>query len=500
MKYTNFLYQLLFVSLVLSSCSDFLDETQDNRTIVDKPSKVAQLLTNAYTNAQYAEFAESMSDNADDRGPSAFIDREINEKAYKWEDFETSTASESTSNFWNASYLAIAHANQALTSIEELGVEGSEYSSLRGEALLARAYAHFMLVNFFSMRYDPTTADVELGVPYVLEPEKNALKSYRRSTVAEVYRLVEKDLEEGLKLVGGEYEKPKFHFTLVAARAFATRFYLYKGDWEKVIAHANAILGDNASGLVRDFVSLAVRTRTYAQQADAYSSSGEKANLLVSWTTSVYGRLFAGNRYAMSSKIRDSLFNSVRTNPFMKSWGYRVFGGTDLILNNPKYDEYFRVTNVSAGTGIPHASLVHFTTDEVLLNRAEAYAMVEQFDMSLSDLQDFLSKKTLRFSPAVDVLTMTKMEETFPKKEGEYSPFYALTDEQAVVIKGIAEFRRREFYHEGLRWLDIKRFDIVVIHNLVQEGMKIVLKKGDLRRAIQIPESAKQFGMQVNRR
>ena len=495
MKYANFLYQLLFVSLVLSSCGDFLDEAQDNRTAIDRPSKVAQLLTNAYTNAQYAEFAESMSDNADDRGPGAHIDREINAKAYRWEDFE-STASESTSSFWVESYLAIAHANQALASIEELG-GGPEYSSSRGEALLARAYAHFMLVNFFSMRYDPTTADVELGVPYVLDPEKNALKSYKRSTVAEVYRLVEKDLEEGLKLVGSEYEEPRFHFTLAAAGAFATRFYLYKGDWEKVIDNANAILGTNASGQVRDYVSRSVRTLTYSQQADAYSSSGAVANLLVSWTSSVYGRTFWGNRYAMSTNIRDSLFDG--THPFMKSWGYRVFG-TDLALNKPKYDEYFRVTNVSAGTGIPHASLVHFTTDEVLLNRAEAYAMMGEFDMSLSDLQGFLSKKTLGFSPATDVLTMEKMEETFPNKEGEYSPFYALNVKQAVVIKGIAEFRRREFYHEGLRWLDIKRFDIVVTHNLVQEGIEIVLWKGDLRRAIQIPESARQFKITENKR
>lgn len=497
MKYT-IVYQLLFISLILTSCNNFLDEVQDNRTSIDRKQKVAQLLTNAYVNAQYAEFAESMSDNVEDKGPGADGDREINEKAYKWEDFETSLSSESTSSFWNGSYEAIAYANQALVAIEELG-GGSDFSHLKGEALVARAYAHFMLVNFFSMRYDPATADVELGVPYVLEPEVNALKAYKRATVAEVYRLVEKDLEEGLKLVSSEYEEPKFHFTPNAARAFATRFYLYKGDWEKVIVNANTILSDPASQ-IRDWTSATIRSLSFSEISNRYSSSAEKANLLIGWTQSVYARNVAANRYGLTVQKVDSLFSN-RGNPFRKSWGYRLFGfSTDFFRNIPKYDEYFRVTNVSANIGFPFVPLVHFTMDEVLLNRAEAYAMMDQFDASLGDLQAFLSQKTQRFDPATDRLTMERMTTTFLMVSDEYDPFYGLSQPQAVLVKGIAEFRRREFYHEGMRWLDIKRFDIVVEHNLYGENTPIVLGKGDLRRAIQIPETAKKFGMEPNRR
>jgi len=170
-----------------------------------------------------------------------------------------------------------------------------------------------------------------------------------------------------------------------------------------------------------------------------------------------------------------------------------------LAYNIPKYTEYFRITNVTAGTGDPYAGLVHFTNDEVLLNRAEAYAMLGQFDKASADLTEYLSQKISAFDPATDVVTPDLMKTTFPMVPDEYTPSYGLTEDQAAFVKGIAEFRRREFYHEGLRWLDIKRFNLVVTHKIVGEP-DIVLGKDDPRRAIQIPESAKAFGIEVNRR
>ncbi|XLL74012.1 RagB/SusD family nutrient uptake outer membrane protein, partial [Myroides odoratimimus] len=38
---------------------------------------------------------------------------------------------------------------------------------MRAEALLARAYNHFMLVNLWAKHYNPATAESDLGIPYV---------------------------------------------------------------------------------------------------------------------------------------------------------------------------------------------------------------------------------------------------------------------------------------------------------------------------------------------
>lgn len=488
---------IVILILFLSACENFLDEVQDNRTLIDSDEKIGQLITSAYTDAQYAEFAESMSDNADDKGLRALEDRDVNRKAYFWEDFTESTLLETTSNYWQESYQAIAHANQGLEVIEEMG-KGVELSQLKGEALVARAYAHFMLANFFSMRYDPNTAETELGVPYVSESEKNAVVLYERSSLKENYDRIEADLEEGLPLVGNEYEKPKFHFTTKSANAFATRFYLYKAEWQKVIEHANQVLQEDPASLLKDFKSVAARALTYNESRLNYSSSAEESNLLITWSSSVYGRFYAATRYGLTTTMERALFDT-DSNPFGKSWAYRVFGGIDEVRNFPKYREYFRRTNVAAGTGQPFASLVHFTTEEVLLNRAEAYTMLGEFDNALNDLTVFLAARTLNYAPTNDILTAQIMMNTYPDAMEEYSPFYTLTEQQAAFVKGIAELRQREFYHEGLRWLDVKRFNIVVEHRIVN-GEPIVLPKDDPRRAIQVPESAKAFGIVPNKR
>ena len=110
----------------------------------------------------------------------------------------------------------------------------NDYSAQKGEALVARAYAHFMLVNFFSKFYDPATASTDPGIPYVTEPEKVFIKQYDRKTVQYVYDMIEKDLLEGLPLYRiRNYNVPRYHFNRAAANAFATRFYLYKKDIPK---------------------------------------------------------------------------------------------------------------------------------------------------------------------------------------------------------------------------------------------------------------------------
>jgi hypothetical protein len=483
---------------MLAACNEFLDEPQDKRTIIDTKEKVSQLLVNAYPDAQFAAFAEVMSDNADDKG-NVGEQTQVNTGAYAWEDYESVTDVDSPTRFWEQSYQAIAHANHALAALAVMDGDAAELGPLRGEALLTRAYAHFMVLNVFSLRYNPATADTELGIPYVTAPEENAVVDYERETIAETYRLIEADLIEGLVLVSNDYKEPKFHFTQKAAHAFAARFYLYKGEWTKVVDHANVVLGSGAPALlIRDFVSTAYTTLTYAQRNAQYSAANERTNLLITWPYTYQGRNFASYRYGLAVAKTDELFTDRRTNPFRKAWAYPIFG-IDNYNNIPKYVEYFRITNVTAGTGTPYAGQVHFTNDEALLNRAEAYAMLEQFERAAADLTAFLSLKTEAFDAATDVITTDLMKTTYPVVAGEYTPFYTLNEDQAAFVKGIAEFRRREFYHEGFRWFDVKRFNLVVTHLRVGET-PITLAKDDARRAIQIPESAKSFGIPANQR
>ena len=190
----------LIVLAIVAGCNDYLGETPDNRVEIDTPAKAAQLLTNAYTSAAYT-FTEWMSDNV--TYTIGTFKRPEYDQQYEWAEEVTSVDQDTPANFWNYTYNAIAHANEVLAIIDQLEGEKSEKDAVKGEAYLARAYGHFMLVNLFAKHYNPQTASQDLGIPYVLEPETEFIKQYTRNTVEEVYDYIEDDIEEGLDLVHG---------------------------------------------------------------------------------------------------------------------------------------------------------------------------------------------------------------------------------------------------------------------------------------------------------
>ncbi|RYZ47233.1 MAG: hypothetical protein EOP49_21960 [Sphingobacteriales bacterium] len=145
-----------------------------------------------------------MSDNAEDKLGAGvgvdFVDR-INAQSYRYQVVEESPdAEDGPDYYWNACYHAIAAANQALELIST-APDSTVLTAHKGEALLARAYAHFMLVTLYAKVYDPATAASDPGVPYVTATEKQVFNQYSRSTVAYVYEMIEKDLTQGYPLI-----------------------------------------------------------------------------------------------------------------------------------------------------------------------------------------------------------------------------------------------------------------------------------------------------------
>lgn len=496
---TKKLLILLFsASISFLGCDNYLSELPDNRTTIDSPEKISSLLTGAYPDGNYMFMASLMSDNTREKFFSG--GDQLDQQIYNWEETNLEDR-DSPVFYWNSCYKAIAQANQALASINELQGQFS-LQTQKGEALLARAYAHFMLVSLWAKPYNPQTANTDLGIPYVFKPETTLITNYKRNTVQEVYDFIEQDIIEGLKLVGNDYDEPKFHFTKDAGNAFATRFYLYKGNWDKVIEHANKIL-TNPVLEIRD--DLSYRGLTFSEIGRTYPNKTENTNLLLVSTSSLWARKYAESRFGMNQEIQNELF--VFGNPHEKPWAYRVFG-TDLFFNLPKFEEFFRITNQSAGTGLPFVGIVLFDKDEVLLNRAEAYAMKEDFNNSLADLSDFLQLKTFNFNPSTDILTIDDLinnyiayliRENFTDvQREEFTPYYSLTDGQIIFLKNITEFRRREYYHEGLRWFDVKRLQIEI--NRTYNGAPVILEKNDLRKQLQIPRIAQNFGLVPNPR
>lgn len=483
MKQIEILIFFVFV-LAFSSCKKFLDVNPDNRAEIDNVEKLAKLVGTAYPQYGYLAMAEMYSDNVGDKGPQAPGTHTNNPypQLYKWEDVKEE-GNNTPTQYWNGVYEGIAAANQALDAATN-DIFGKAADPYKGEALIARAYGHFMLVTFFAKAYEPGGSNSSPGIPYVLAPETVPVVKYSRGTVASVYEQIEKDLEEGISLLaGGHWDVPKYHFTPAAAHAFAARFYLFKGEWQKVIDHANKIFpGGDFKGNLRDFNGEALNIAVSEEYRRWWNNGDQKFNIMLHETYSVYQRSssFGTSRFGFTRTIyNQSNGNTAAGKNF--NWRAWTTGGTDnLILY--KYFEYFHYTNVTAGIGYPYIMMPLFTADEALMNRAEAYAQLGQLDNAIKDCNLFATTRILDYNPTTHAVTVAKSK-----------TFFNVTDDKEAIIKTVLDFKKRAFLTEGLRWFDILRHKITVKHNFLDaDGEETFIELGpeDNRRMFQIPEQA----------
>lgn len=466
-------------------CNKYLEQEPDNRAKLNTPEKVAQLLTSAYPQANYMSFAESISDNVADKATG--IIELTNRDPYFFEDTKENQQ-DSPEFYWDACYKAVATANIALQACNE-APDPQNYSAQKGEALLARAYAHFMLVNFFAKFYDPATATSDPGIPYVTEVENVVFKNYERKTVAYVYEMIEKDLLEGLPLIRDEaYSVPRYHFNRAAANAFAARFYLFKKDYNKVIQYANAAIpSSNVVSVLRPW-NTTYRTMTYNELYAVYAKATEPANLLLIETGSLWGRNYYRVRYGLDATKRDEILGENVTGG---RWAFEFqtyTAGTNNYLL-PKVNEYFVRASVNAEIGLPYVMVPAFTTEEVLFNRAEAYTYMNNTDAALADLNTYASTRIVNYSPASHNISAATI-----------SGFYGTSNLRTGLLLTILDFKRAEYVQEGMRWFDVLRYKIPVTHNTVIPAGTMTLGADDPRRVFQIPESATLSGVTQNPR
>lgn len=469
--------------IILAGCNKYLDQSPDSTwTELDTPQKVSQLLGTAYPQANYIVFCEAMSDNVDDKG-AGVLDR-TNQDPYHFEDV-AATQQDSPEYYWQACYAAIAAANNALKACEA-AVDTAAYSAQKGEALLARAYAHFMLVSFFSKFYDEATAATDPGIPYVTEPEKVVMKQYERKTVAYVYEMIEKDLLAGLPLINDQvYDVPRYHFNRSAAYAFATRFYLFRKDYQKVLDYANLVFPNNDIASNMRPWNTTYSTLTPAGLWDIYAKATEKANLLLVETQSVYGRYVASYRYGLTYDIEQRILGrNVTEGRFVYPLYY--LGTRDYFV--PKLTEYFVKASVNATIGDPYVMMPLFTTEEVLFNRAEANAHLGNNTQVLADLNLFASKRIVNYNAAAHRITTTSIRN-----------YYGISNVKDGLIRTILDFKRAEYVQEGHRWFDLQRYKATVVH-YTQKGEELRLEADDKRRVLQIPASAMTSGIALNPR
>lgn len=522
MKKKN-IWILSFILLLFTGCEKFLDTTPDNRTEINSEEKVGQLLASAYPKASNAAMLNSRVDYVSDKGPG-FTENDSNSDPFFWRDVRDQLQ-DTPEYFWGKCYFSIGEANHALEAMEELQ-KTELIDAYVGEAHMIRAFSHFLLVTLYSKFYEPGGANSSPGVPYVTEPERNVFQEYSRGTVQEVWDKIEEDINIGYPLLGSDavYNVPRYHFTRKAAAAFITRYYLYRGDWDKVIEYANTFFPTPSSFTSNGNVSLTDATTSYASQnfhpwlteyanypssgdiKKAYTIGTNPANLLLTEMASRMSRYANTWRYGCKKSDTDATVTS-SNNAVGGQWAFRSFYSGDNYYI-PKYQELFVRSSLNASTGVIHTIFPYFRNEEVLLNRAEAYAMNEQYDQAIADLNVYARQRIKSYNETNHVLNVNKIVNFYTSAINNESHFMNMynakgssswPNEKKAIILFILDARRNEFMWEGLRYWDMIRYKIPVTHRRYN-GEENTLYPDDDRWVLQIPASAKLSGIEQNPR
>jgi hypothetical protein len=217
-----------------------------------------------------------------------------------------------------------------------------------------------------------------------------------------------------------------------------------------------------------------------------YTRATQKSNLLLAEAQSLWSRNVITNRYGCDPALGD-MINGL-DNPSATRMDYKVYYQKPEDYFIPKFYELFIRVDQNANIGTPWNMIPLLTAEEVLFNRAEANTQLGNFNEALADINDFLSQRNNRYNPAQN-LTIDKVRD-----------YYRTVDTRAAILETILHYKRIEFLLEGLRWFDILRHKIPVVHTSFDGKTKMVLGANDPRRLVQIPQEAQLSGLELNPR
>lgn len=523
-KYIIKIASLGLLALSFVSCNKFLSQSPDDRTQINDVEAAKELGVSAYIEYHYAPLFELRSDNVGDLSSRFNPFNNFDANMYLYDETVLSTYQDSPQGYWRSCYNAIAVANQALYDLDRIGATGEKADATRGEMLMARAYAMYMLAQTFTIPYNPATAKTDLGLPYPTVPENKLIQEYERGTLQELYDKIVKDFEEGFKMVRDDYDVIKYHFNRQASAAFGTRLYRTIQNWDRVIELGNQAMGNDLNLYVRTINDKNSQYMGTTQEMEQiWGMETEPANFLLGVLISGWARNYQSWwRYGSTwpNEGRPGIARSVFWGPnFLNTpepgktnnikAAYPFYGSASQGNGYaPKITEHFRVTNKSANTGFAYTQAILLSGDEVLFNMAEAYAMKNDFAKVEELLQLFVAHYFSNYKESDPVFKVTnqKIVDFYKDKVGKmlpdpvygieinsFNPTFETTPDQEMYLRACLDMKRIATIHDGMRWMDNRQFRMDIVHNVLSKGNSvqefIVLRGTDPRYAYQLPSN-----------
>lgn len=417
------LLYILPVILILgfAACENYVDITPTGKKTVDSTDTYYELI--ALPNRAYhpAAFA-LLSDNVWSKESNIIGNEFISWDGINMTFNEAANRKElSDNNLYENCYTYILRSNIVISLVDASLGDKDVKELAKAEAKIMRAWDHFILINTFAKAYNPETAATDGGVAIIDKYDLEATPT--KSTVAQVYDFIIKDIEEALPYL---QEEPVnvYHPSKAFGYALAARVYLFHRDWKKAKEAAEESLKLNNTLI--DYIDLGAKggptkVTTYAKGGNPevlnYAYMGGPTEVLA----------FC---YGMLSPEMVQLFgqNDERLNPFFKTSDNSIYyfdEGSGAALWNTSIT-YSKFQPMSVG----------MRTAEVYLILAEAKARLKDIPGAVQTLNQLREKRIKR------------AEAVLPEPATERAMVQAVIDE-----------RRKELISGFSRFWDLKRYN-----------------------------------------
>lgn len=328
---------------------------------------------------------------------------------------------------WNGEYKKIFTANLVLDYADKVTGNAQTINRVKADAYLIRAYAYWELANYYCMPYSAANAG-EQGLP--LKKTNSYDESLKRATLQETYDFILSDLMEAKKLAPVEVTASmRWRASQKAIDAFLSRYYLFIGNYDLALQHANSALESSVVTLVDYNTIGAGNTENYANPAVTIKYSAlntMSAAVFLLWNEAYFTRYAQNlNQWNIPSDNLLALYdttNDLRYSLFMMPNSNRRFA-----IVTP---EAFRYTVFFDGRYLPEGPGIA----EILLNKAEAQARK-------GDVANAMA--------TVNILRAKRMKTRLDLSAAN----------QADALAKVLQERRRELPF-SFRWFDIRRFAV----------------------------------------
>lgn len=443
-------YILIFLTILFLGCNDFLEPKSQDQVIPKHVEQLKEMLLGEIIQEKedFLQYLPPMTDDFDDKFGDRYEYRNDLWGYYTWQQEPENSRDNVTKDdkAWGKLYHTIFVCNIIIHDTPDLEGTEDEKNQLLAETYFIRAQSYFCLVNLYGEPYENAEqAKTALGVP--INHETTILnKRYTRSTLAEVYTLIESDLRESIRRFKNVvWEKNYVRPSQDVAYLLASRFYLYKKEYQLAKNYTDSIIQNNRY----QFYNLP-ETPTSEYRWFLHSTNPE---IMFCYGMVDFGYVYTTARAAVyvASNSLKSLFitNDLRKASFISQE-----------IQPHKYND--ATSNCYGNT---------YRWAEVYLNRAEALVYLDDWQKAIE---------------AINILRENRIK-------GNYQ-IEATSKEDA--LQKVREERRRELCYEGHRWFDLRRYGMPELRHTFNTSSnthkEYVLEAGSKAYILPIPQAIRR--------